>query len=410
MIVCGLRPLLESIEALKFGDEELGYLGALEAEPGRLLFDARFLEWLADFRFRGEVHAMSEGTVCFPGEPVLRVEGGVAECQLLETLVLNQMNYASAVATKAARLCHVAAKGQPVLEFGLRRAPGIGGGVAATRAAWIGGCSGTSNLMAGKLLGIPVRGTHAHSWVMAFDSERESFDAYVEALPHGAVLLVDTYDTVEGVRSAIEVARSMRSRGNELAGIRLDSGNLLELSRWARTELDGAGFPEVGIIASGGLDELEVQRLRQAGAAIDIWGVGTRLVSANSGIDGVFKMGLIRRSENWTRKMKSTDDPTKASLPGRLQVYRAERDGALLGDTIHDESLGRRDELKDERPLLLPVMETGHALEELDDRAARERVAAEVEKLPDQVRKLDGASPYPVSLAPDLRASIDGGR
>ena len=241
---------------------------------------------------------------------------------------------------------------------------------------------------------------------MAFDSERESFEAYVEALPHGAVLLVDTYDTFEGVRSAIAVARSMRNRGRVLKGIRLDSGDLLELSRWARKELDAAGFPDTGIVASGGLDELEVQRLRRAGAAIDTWGVGTRLVSAASGIDGVFKMGLIRRGEVWSRRMKSTNDPSKASLPGRLQVYRAERDGMLAGDTIHDESLGRRAVSTDERPLLLPVMEAGRALRELDDQDARARVALEIDRLPEGVRRLEDAAPYPVALDHLLEESL----
>lgn len=415
IVACGLRPLLEAIEDLHFDEDDLAYVASLESEEGRPLFERRFLDWLGEFRFRGDVHAMAEGTVCFPGEPVLRVEGGVAECQMLETLVLNQMNYASAIATKAARLCHVAAAGQPVLEFGLRRAPGIGGGVSATRAAWIGGCSATSNLLAGRVAGIPVRGTHAHSWVLAFDSEPEAFDAYVEALPHNAVLLVDTYDTRRGVDRAIAVAERMRARGQRLAGIRLDSGDLFSLSRWARNRLDDAGLGAVRILASGGLDELEVAELRRRGAAIDVWGVGTRLVAAGSGVDGVFKMGMIRRpGRPWSLKMKSTDDPRKASLPGSLQVRRESRGGVLECDTIYDLRLGSAaDEptgppaARECRDLLQPVLRDGRAVITPDDREARERVRAEIGSLPERVRQLEGGKPFPVERDSLLAEKID---
>ncbi len=406
-VVCGLHPLLDAIESLRFDAEALDYLQGLKAQGGRPLFADTFLEWLHDFRFGGDLWAMPEGTVSFPGEPVLRVEGGVAECQLLETLVLNQLNYASAIATRASRVCYLAADGAPVLEFGLRRAPGIGGGLAASRAAWIGGCAATSNVLAGRRFGIPVRGTHAHSWVMAFDSERVAFDAYVRAMPHNAVLLVDTYDTRAGIESAIEVAQQMRRRGENLAGIRLDSGDLLELSRFARARLNEAGLDGVQVIASGGLDEHRIAALRERGAAVDVWGVGTRLVAGGSGIDGVYKMGLVEDGVGVLQpRRKFTEDPAKASLPGRLQVARKiGDDGQWSGDVIRRAS---EDPPAGGVDLLEPMIEAGKRLVREDDSTARERVADQVAQLPQVLRTLqEPAERYAVELSASLQALRD---
>ncbi|MEM6702898.1 MAG: nicotinate phosphoribosyltransferase [Acidobacteriota bacterium] len=410
MAVCGLGPLLEAVDTLAFDTDDLEYVASLEGAEGRPLFGPEFLRWLEGFRFEGAIDAMPEGSIGFPGEPVLRVEGGLAECQMLETLMLNQVNYASAIATKAARVCHVAAEGEPVLEFGLRRAPGIGGGVAASRAAWIGGCRATSNLMAGRVVDIPVRGTHAHSWVMAFEDEIEAFRAYARAMPHNSVLLVDTYDTQRGVERAIQVAREMRAEGAELGGLRLDSGDLLELSLWAREKLDTEGFPEVRIVASGGLDELTVAALRRAGAPIDVWGVGTRIVAAGDGIDGVYKLSLLESDDGrWLRRMKATDDPRKASLPGRLQVGRVSDDGSMCNDTLYDLSLPGADEVGGQ-PLLEPFVRDGEVLSMPEEREARDRLKSEVDRLPEEVRSLENPQPFPVRLHPELEESVERAR
>lgn len=410
MTVCGLGTLLDAIESMAFDADDLEYVAGLEGAQGRPLFAPEFLAWLGDFRFSGSIDAMPEGTVCFPGEPVLRVEGGLAECQMLETLILNQMNYASAIATKAARVCHVGAQGDPVLEFGLRRAPGIGGGVAASRAAWIGGCEATSNLMAGRIVGIPVRGTHAHSWVMAFEEEIEAFRAYARAMPHNSVLLVDTYETKRGVERALQVAREMRADGAELGGLRLDSGDLLELSRWTRERLDAEGFPEVRIVASGGLDEGVIASLRAAGAPIDVWGVGTRIVAAGEGIDGVYKLSLLDDGGgNWLRRMKSTDDPRKASLPGRLQVARESVSGESTRDTIYDLSLAGEQAMPG-RPLLRAVMRRGRVVERPSEAEARDRLRDEVSRLPEAVRRLEEPLPFEVELGRELERSVETAR
>ncbi len=240
-IAAGLADAVDYLRNLRFTPEDLGYLGSLTGRDGRALFEARFLEFLGNLRLTCDIDAVPEGTVVFPHEPLLRVRGPILEGQILETALLNQINFQTLIATKAARVC-LAARGEPVLEFGLRRAQGIDGALTASRAAYLGGCDATSNVLAGKIYGIPVRGTHAHSWVMSFDTEREAFQAYAEAMPHNCVFLVDTYDTLKGVREAIGVGRWLRQHGHELAGIRLDSGDLAWLSVEARKLLDRAGF------------------------------------------------------------------------------------------------------------------------------------------------------------------------
>src|SRR6185295_7194692 len=246
------------------------------------------------------------------------------------------------IATKAARVC-LATKGEPVLEFGLRRAHGVDGALAASRAAYIGGCAATSNVLAGKRFGIPVRGTHAHSWVMSFDSELESFRAYADVMPNNCVFLVDTYDTLQGVKNAVEVGRALRARGQELGGIRLDSGDLAWLSVEARRILDEAGFPKALIVASNDLDEHLIQSLKVEGAAIDVWGVGTKLATAydQPALGGVYKLAAVRRpGQAWTYRVKLSEQTVKVSTPGIQQVRRFVAGGEFMADAIYDEELG----------------------------------------------------------------------
>ncbi|MFP6639848.1 MAG: nicotinate phosphoribosyltransferase, partial [Myxococcota bacterium] len=277
-IAAGLASVVERVEAFRFEAEETDYLATLEGNDGQPLFETEFLAYLRLLRFEGDLDALPEATVCFPHEPLLRMRGPIVAAQILETALLNVVNFQTLVATKAARVCQ-AAQGEPVLEFGLRRAQGVDGALSASRAAYLGGCASTSNVLAGQQYGIPVKGTHAHSWVMLFESELEAFQAYARAMPNNCVFLVDTYDTLRGVECAIEVGRALREEGHELVGIRLDSGDLAALSIEARRLLDGAGFESASIVASNDLDEGAIEELKERGARIGVWGVGTKLAT-----------------------------------------------------------------------------------------------------------------------------------
>src|SRR3989475_1956858 len=294
-IAAGLATALEYIRELRFTDDDLRYLRERRGAPGEPMFEPAFLDHLRSLELGVDVDAVPEGTAVFPQEPLLRVCGPIVPCMLLETPLLDLINFQTLIATKAARVC-IAAQGEPVLEFGLRRAQGIDGAVSAARAAYVGGCAATSDVLAGKLLEIPVRGAHAHSWVMLFDSEREAFAAYARAMPHNVVLLVDTYDSLRGVRNAIETGRWLRSQGRELSGIRLDSGDLAWLSIEARKLLDAAGFAKTVILASNELDENVIASLKQQGAKITAWGVGTRMITGaeDAALGGVYKLSAIR--------------------------------------------------------------------------------------------------------------------
>ena len=337
-VAAGLATALEFLREFRFADDDLRYLGELRAESGDPMFEADFLEHLRRLELRLDVDAVPEGTVVFPQEPLLRMCGPVIPCMLLETPLLDLINFQTLIATKAARVC-VAAQGEPVLEFGLRRAQGVDGAISAARAAYVGGCAATSNVLAGKLLGIPVRGTHAHSWVMLFDSERESFDAYARAMPHNVVLLVDTYDSLQGVRNAIETGKMLRAQGRELSGIRLDSGDLAWLSIEARKLLDAAGFTSTVIYASNELDENVIASLKQQGAKIAAWGVGTRLVTGagDAALGGVYKLSAIReKGGSWKGRIKLSEQSAKISVPGILQVRRFVAGTEFTGDLIYD--------------------------------------------------------------------------
>jgi len=325
VIACGLAEVVDYLQKFSFNPEELGYLSSLTGNDGAKLFDNGFIDYLSTLRFTGSIHAVEEGTLVFPHEPLLRVEADLIQAQIIETALLNMLNFSSLIATKAARVCKAAA-GDKVLEFGLRRAQGVNGALAASRAAYIGGVNATSNVLAGKLYDIPVKGTHAHAWVMSFDTELNSFEAYAEAMPNNCTFLVDTYDTIEGVRNAVKVATDLRAKGYEMQGIRLDSGDLVALSKAARKILDESGFHNADIVASDDLNEDKIAQLKLDGAAISVWGVGTQLVTAYNqpALGGVYKLAAIRPDENaeWAYKIKLSENPIKVSTQGILQVRR----------------------------------------------------------------------------------------
>src|SRR6267154_3372436 len=260
-LCCGLADSIQYLRGFKFEKSDLEYLGQLKGNDGKRLFEPGFLKYLGSLKLRLDVDAIPEGTVVFPQEPLLRIRGSILQGQLVETALLNLLNFQSLIATKAARVC-LAAKGDPVVEFGLRRAQGIDGALTASRAAYIGGCRGTSNVLAGKVFGIPVKGTHAHSWVMSFDDELESFEAYARAMPNNCVFLVDTYNTLEGVRHAAVAGQKLKAAGHRMIGIRLDSGDLAYLSIEARKILDEAGLEDASILASNDLDEHIIASLK----------------------------------------------------------------------------------------------------------------------------------------------------
>lgn len=337
-IACGLHDAIEYLRGFGFAEEELRYLASLTGNDGQPLFEPAFLDYLRDLKWTCEVEGVPEGTVVFPHEPLLRIQGPLVQCQLVETALLNLINFQTLVATKAARIC-LAAQGDRVVEFGLRRAQGIDGALAASRAAYVGGCMATSNVLAGQLFGIPIRGTHAHSWVMSFDTEEEAFQAYADAMPNNAVFLVDTYDTLRGVEHAIAMGRKLRERGHEMLGVRLDSGDLAWLSIEARKLLDAAGFADAAVMATNDLDEQTIASLKQQGAAISVWGVGTRLVTAydQPALGGVYKLSAIREPGGaWKHKVKLSEQAAKVSTPGLQQIRRFQQDGVFFGDMIFD--------------------------------------------------------------------------
>ncbi len=338
-VAAGLATVVEYLEGLRFDPEDLAYLAGLRGNDEQPLFEPAFLDHLARMRLGCDVHGVPEGTIVFPHEPLLRVTGPLLQAQLLESALLNIINFQSLVATKSARVV-LAAGGEPVLEFGLRRAQGIDGALAASRAAYLGGCAGTSNVLAGRLFGIPVRGTHAHSWVMCFDDELEAFRTYAQAMPNNCVFLVDTYDTLDGVRHAIEIGREMRRQGHEMIGVRIDSGDLAWLSNEARRMLDEAGFPKATIVASNELDEHIITSLKDQGATIGVWGVGTRLITAydQPALGGVYKLAAVRDGQgDWQYKVKLSEQAIKVSNPGILQVRRYFQGSAAIGDVLFDQ-------------------------------------------------------------------------
>lgn len=420
-IACGLGYALDLLDRFRFDAEDTAYLADINGADGKALFDSAFLDYLQSLRFTCHVDAIPEGTVVFAQEPLIRVQGPILQCQLIETVLLNLINFQTLIATKAARVC-LATKGDPILEFGLRRAQGIDGALAASRAAYIGGCAATSNVLAGKLFGIPVRGTHAHSWVMAFADELESFQAYAEAMPNNCIFLVDTYNTLEGVRKAAQVGHWLRKQGHEMVGIRLDSGDFSQLSTEARKILDEAGFPNANIVGSNDLDERAIEQLKAQDTSINVWGVGTNLVTAydQPALGGVYKLTAIRDSYGkWQEKIKLSEDPEKVNNPGILQVRRYHKK-EFLEDVIYDQESGISApcsgvNLEDPTQthvvsgdsswtdLLVPAFRNGEAIYKEPSLAEiRERAQTQLAQLPSPVKEFNKPQGYPVSLERSL--------
>jgi nicotinate phosphoribosyltransferase len=362
-IACGLAKAIDYLQNLRFETEDIQYLAALYGADKQPLFDESFLNYLQRFKFTCQIDAVPEGTIVFPNQPLVRIQGEILQAQLVETALLNILNFQSLIATKASRIV-AAAQGEAVIEFGLRRAQGVDGAVSASRAAYIGGVAATSNVLAGQQYGVPVKGTHAHAWVMAFDTEMEAFEAYADAMPNNCIFLVDTYNTEQGVKNAITVGLRLREKGYEMVGIRLDSGDLVALSVMARTLLDESGFPNANIVASNDLDEYEIARLKAAGAKINVWGIGTKLVTAydQPALGGVYKLAATRPHKStddadWKFKIKHSEDAIKRSTPGILQVRRTFEQGLPKGDILYHTLAPTTEEGQD---LLVPIFRNGN--------------------------------------------------
>jgi nicotinate phosphoribosyltransferase len=417
-VACGLAIVIEFLQDWHFKADDIAYLASLKTANGDVLFEPMFLDYLAELRFTCDVAAVPEGTIVFANEPLLRIKGPLLQGQLIESTLLNIINFQTLIATKASRICR-AAKGETVLEFGMRRAQGPDGALSASRAAYVGGCHATSNVLAGKLYDIPVRGTHAHSWVTAFPDELSAFAAYAQVMPQNCVLLVDTYDTLTGVANAIQIGNQLRAIGAELLGIRLDSGDLAGLSIKARRMLDAAGFHNTQIIASNSLDENVIRDLRKAGARITVWGVGTNLATAydQPALDGVYKLSALRNSNGeWQYKLKLSEQPAKTSNPGIYQVRRYFLDAQHVMDVLYDVELGIGEipemllindsskilKLPDYDAcveLLQPILEKGRLVATPESlHAVRERCIQQV----GQFIKAHGESEYPVGLEKSL--------
>jgi nicotinate phosphoribosyltransferase len=423
-VACGTDHLAELINDFFYEDDDIAYLSTLDAPSGGKLFTPCFLEVLRNLKLSVDIDAVRDGTLVFPYEPILRVTGPIIDCQIVEAALLNAVNFESLIATKAARVCQVA--NGPVSEFGLRRAQGPNGGILASRAAYVGGCSSTSNVAAGKRFGIPVSGTHAHSWVMTFDDELEAFRAYVDSFPHNAILLVDTYSVEQGTAHAITVAREMRERGECLMAIRIDSGDLAWGSRKARSMLDEAGFPEVKIVATNDLDEYTIASLLDQGAAIDMWGVGTKLVTAfdQPALGGVYKLSALRKagSDQWEPRIKVSDTTGKRTLPGLVDARRYyDAEGNMMGDMIFDEQGVSESRITDPHdplrrkdlssgsfePLLHPLVRQGRSVVTSDVEAARLRATRDLARLDQSRKRFLNPHSYPVGLSHELHTIRD---
>jgi nicotinate phosphoribosyltransferase len=388
LIAAGLEQVLQYLETLRFAPDELDWL----AKTGR--FSKDFIDYLADFRFSGDVHAMPEGTVFFADEPILRVTAALPEAQLIETRVINLLQFQSMVASKAARMV-LAAPGKLLVDFGFRRAHGAEAGLMAARASYIAGFAGTATVLADKEFGIPIFGTMAHSYIQVHDDELEAFEDFARARPNNLTLLIDTYDTEAAAHKVVTLAPRLKAAGIKINAVRLDSGDLLALSKSVRHILDEGGLRDVAIFASGGLDENELARLVQAGAPIDGFGVGTSLTTSSDApvLDCIYK---LQEYAGVARRKRSTG---KATWPGRKQVWRHfGADGRMAGDTLSIEG-----DTQPGEPLIEAVMRAGRRLDPPRTLAEiRTRAARDLKRLPDPLRGLDGATPYPVKLGDAL--------
>lgn len=431
-VMCGTAELGEFVENFRFTDEDIAYLAELEAPGGGALFKPGFLEFLRGFCPQVDIDAIPEGELVFAREPMVRVSGPMLDCQLLETALLNIIGFQTLVATKTARVVQ-AAQGRPVAEFGLRRAQGPDGGVAVARASYVAGCASTSNVLAGRRYGIPVSGTHAHSWVLSFPTELEAFRAFAKSSPKNCTLLVDTYDVREGVENAITVACEMEAEGERLSGIRIDSGDLAKLSAYARRRFDEEGLSYVKIVVSNDLDEHTITSLFNQGAPVDAFGVGTKLATCydQPALGCVYKLSARRGGANepWTPVMKFSEQPFKRTIPGMQQVRRyMDTAGAPVCDMIYDpDHLMGEGERRGHtlvavndaalvtdvsefsyRELLVPQVRNGAAASPREDiEVARARCASALESLDDVYKRFLYPQSYVVGMEAGLAAVRD---
>lgn len=431
-VMCGTAELGEFVENFRFTDEDIAYLAELEAPGGGALFKPGFLEFLRGFCPQVDIDAIPEGELVFAREPMVRVSGPMLDCQLLETALLNIIGFQTLVATKTARVVQ-AAQGRPVAEFGLRRAQGPDGGVAVARASYVAGCASTSNVLAGRRYGIPVSGTHAHSWVLSFPTELEAFRAFAKSSPKNCTLLVDTYDVREGVENAITVAREMEAEGERLSGIRIDSGDLAKLSAYARRRFDEEGLSYVKIVVSNDLDEHTITSLFNQGAPVDAFGVGTKLATCydQPALGCVYKLSARRGGANepWTPVMKFSEQPFKRTIPGVQQVRRyMDTAGAPVCDMIYDpDHLMGEGERRGHtlvavndaalvtdvsefsyRELLVPQVRNGAAASPREDiEVARARCASTLESLDDVYKRFLYPQSYVVGMEAGIAAVRD---
>lgn len=419
-VAAGLEQVVEYLTNLQFKKDDIDYLRSLG------LFGEDFLSYLETFRFTGDVYAVREGTFVFPCEPIFTVVANVMEAQLIETAILNIMNHQTLIASKAAKVCY-AAKGDAVMEFGLRRAQGPDAGIYGARASMIAGCSSTSNVLTGKMFDVKISGTHAHSWVMNFPSEIEAFRAYADVYPNAAMFLVDTYDTLKsGVPNAIKVFDEMKAKGLKPVGIRIDSGDLAYLTKKARAMLDAAGYPDTVICASGDLDEYLITSLKNQGARINLWGVGTKLITSEDmpALGGVYKLAAIVDGDNVIPKIKLSDTSAKTTNPGFKTVYRIyDENGMAEADLImlRGETIDTTKDLTITHPverwktltfeagkysvkeIIYPVLKGGKLVEKLPNlKEIREFCDHEKETFWDEYKRLDQPHIYKVDLSDGL--------
>ena len=396
LLVAGLEQALAYLRDLRFTDEALDYL----RRTGH--FRPDFLDFLSELRFTGSIDAIPEGTVAFPPAPLLRVTGPIVEAQIVETFLLTTLTFQTMIATKAARVVSAAA-GREVVDFSTRRDHGPQAGLLAARATYIGGCVGTSNVLAGARFGIPTYGTMAHSFVMFYPDEEDAFLAFCESYPGEPTLLIDTYDTADGARKAVRVAKKLAAEGRRLAAVRLDSGDLVTLSQEVRRILDDAGLEDTKIFASGGLDEYEIARLFGDGAVIDAFGVGTELGTSGDApsLDSTYKLvACVDADGSEVPVIKLSSG--KLTLPGRKQVWRNHEAGRFVGDLI-----GLEDDEAPGDPLLQPAMRDGEVVGPLPAlREIQQRAAAQTAALPDEVRRLSNPEPYPVAVSARLEGLV----
>ena len=391
-VFAGLEQALRYLRNIRFNGEQIDYLSAEGFKP-------EFLNYLRTFRFTGEVYAVPEGTIVFPDEPLIRVTAPIIEAQLVETFLLNTINIQTTIATKASRVV-TAAHGRPVIEFGLRRTQGTDAGMKAARSSYLAGCNGTSNVLAGMRYGIPVFGTMAHSYIMFHGTEQEAFKAFAEAFPDNSTFLIDTYDDLAGAENAATIAKQMEKQGYRLKAVRIDSGNLVVISKKIRAILDKHGLNYVKIFATGDLDECKVASLIKNGAQIDSFGVGTRMSTSNDRpyVDVVYKLAGKEEKGKFIPAMKLSKD--KITLPGKKQVFR-QKDSK--GNYARDIIALEHESIQGE-PLLQKVIEKGNMLDNHPSLEEIRKTALDnLSKLPNRYKRLRNAPKYPVILSPELK-------